>query len=134
MELHLPGHLDRDSPVRLFAHCLSDRYASQRVVADLEEPIIRSHAALELCPLTLPLRSTPCQCAFGKQAIIADLDEAICLVTYVLELRFPGHPDYANSLEKLSLGERLAAGINLGESVIFSRAVDDLCALWRPYG
>lgn len=71
--------------------------------------------------------------SFRKQATLGDLDEAICLAAYGLELRLPEHPDYDVSLQKLSLfiGERLARGITVVETITLARAVDNLRVLSR---
>ncbi|KAI6141769.1 hypothetical protein BKA82DRAFT_832879 [Pisolithus tinctorius] len=71
---------------------------------------------------------------FRERATVADLDEAISLTTYVLELRLPGHPDYTISHEQLALfvGERvrqLERGSSLDRPVTLGRAVDNLRVL-----
>ncbi|KAI6038384.1 hypothetical protein EDC04DRAFT_2896406 [Pisolithus marmoratus] len=71
---------------------------------------------------------------FRKHRAIADLDEAICLATYALELRPPKHSDYAVSVEQLAVlvNERfwrIDQGTNSNESAMLGQAVDNLCAL-----
>ncbi|KAI6011591.1 hypothetical protein EDC04DRAFT_2905379 [Pisolithus marmoratus] len=71
---------------------------------------------------------------FRKQHVIPDLDEAICLATYALELRLPKRRSYAVSVEKLAVfvgerAQRSVQGTNSHESVMLGRAVDRLCAL-----
>ncbi|KAI6011586.1 hypothetical protein EDC04DRAFT_2958771 [Pisolithus marmoratus] len=71
---------------------------------------------------------------FQKQPVIADLDEAICLFTYALELQLPEHCNYAASLKNLAvlIGERvqgLTPSSELNESVMLRRTVNNLYAL-----
>ncbi|KAI6011607.1 hypothetical protein EDC04DRAFT_2609844 [Pisolithus marmoratus] len=71
---------------------------------------------------------------FRKQSAIADLDEAICLATYALELRLPKHSDYAVSVDQLAVlvkeqFRRIDQGTNSNESAMLGQAVDSLCAL-----
>ncbi|KAI5999865.1 hypothetical protein F5J12DRAFT_270615 [Pisolithus orientalis] len=61
---------------------------------------------------------------FQKQATMTDLDNAICLATYALELGLPR--------EDVSVGgwvQRLAQGANSDKPDMLSRAADNLCVL-----
>ncbi|KAI6003403.1 hypothetical protein EDC04DRAFT_1019445 [Pisolithus marmoratus] len=66
---------------------------------------------------------------FQKQAALADLDEAICLATYALELRLPEHPDYTVFFKQLAcfVEERVQRLTQQSKSL--GPAVDNLGAL-----
>ncbi|KAI6157664.1 hypothetical protein BKA82DRAFT_228027 [Pisolithus tinctorius] len=137
LEILPPGHPHRGVVLYNLACVLWRKFQKQ---ADMP----RLHRANSLCrgrsqsladvPSSLFELSLHLWDRFHKQAALTDLDEAICLTTYALELRLPGHPDYAVSLKHLALfiGERvqrLAHQSKSGEPVLRSCVVDNLGAL-----
>ncbi|KAI6003214.1 hypothetical protein F5J12DRAFT_913758 [Pisolithus orientalis] len=138
LELCPPGHPDRGESLHTVARDLWKRFQKQADAPELHKanqatsvvhPTSHPDVPSSLFELSLHLWDK-----FQKQATLADLDEAICLATYVLELQLPGHPDYADSLQQLALFvregiQRLAQQMNLGEAALLSRAVDNLGTL-----
>ncbi|KAI6115446.1 hypothetical protein EDD17DRAFT_1505856 [Pisolithus thermaeus] len=150
------GHPDRSSSIYELA--LSD---------DLEEAILCGRVALELCPSGHPdhgvvLYNLACDFwrklqflhqatsvdQFQKQAVVADLDNAICLATYALEFRLPaeddsvahgsgGWPRRQIQMNPSCVGERARfqaqhAIIDLKKAITFYRHVLQLCPGGHP--
>ncbi|KAI6094211.1 hypothetical protein EDD16DRAFT_1904063 [Pisolithus croceorrhizus] len=131
------GHPDRSSSIYELA--LSD---------DLEEAILCGRVALGLCPSGHPdhgvvLYNLACDFwrklqflhqatsvdQFQKQAVVADLDNAICLATYALEFRLPAEDD------SVAHGARFQAQhaiIDLKKAITFYRHVLQLCPGGHP--
>ncbi|KAI6011599.1 hypothetical protein EDC04DRAFT_769661 [Pisolithus marmoratus] len=137
VELHPPGHPSRAECLRTLSRGIwatfqrpgSGRARSVHQGLLLPHPTSNAGAASTFHDLSLHLWDK-----FQKQPAIADLDEAICLATYALELRLPKHSDYVVSIEKLAVlvkerSQRIDQGTNSNESVMLGQAADNLCAL-----
>ncbi|KAI6006583.1 hypothetical protein F5J12DRAFT_831585 [Pisolithus orientalis] len=82
-------------------------------------PSSRADVASSLFELSLHLWDR-----FQKQATMTDLDDAICLAAYALELRLP-HEDVSIA----RWVQRLAQGADPDEPVMLGQVADNLCVL-----
>ncbi|KAI6006570.1 hypothetical protein F5J12DRAFT_913107 [Pisolithus orientalis] len=137
LELYPPGHSSRATSLNNLACDLCKKHAiipgshrenSLRRAVSLVYPASFAGVPSTLFELSLHLWGR-----FQIQGKLADLDEAICLATYVLELLLPGHSDYAVSLQQLAFFvgkrvQRLAQQLDLDDTLL-CRAVDNICAL-----
>ncbi|KAI6046722.1 hypothetical protein EDC04DRAFT_1247187 [Pisolithus marmoratus] len=126
LELCPPGHSDRSVVLYSLACDLRKKFQKQdwlhmvlhQAMTEVRPPS-RTDVAFSLFELSQGLWDQ-----FQRQAIMTDLDNAICLATHALELQVPREDV---SVEKMV--ERLAQGASSDESVMLDRVENNLCAL-----
>ncbi|KAI6042939.1 hypothetical protein EDC04DRAFT_2891523 [Pisolithus marmoratus] len=134
LELCPPGHPDRAVVLYNLACDLSKKSRKQADTAGVHRESSLHRAASVPCPTSMAdVASLLFEFSlhlwdkFQKQSAMSNLDDAICLATYALELQLP-----RRSHHDVSLGtwiQRLAQGTSSDESVMLGRAVDNLSVL-----
>ena len=138
LEHRPPGHAGRAKALADLASSLRKKFEETDGVAGLDEAIVLSREASDLCPkFGHPLCSLAwyLHYRYRKQGTLPDLEEAITFSRAGLELRPAGHPRRSNSLYNLAiyLHDRYreqASIADLEEAITLGRAVLDL----RPTG
>ncbi|KAI5988527.1 hypothetical protein EDD15DRAFT_2531646 [Pisolithus albus] len=119
LELCLPGHPDRGLVLYSLACDLWKKFRYLHQATVVVRPTSRADLASSLFELSQHFWDRS-----QKQAMVTDLDNAICLATYALELRL--------SPEDVSVAawvQRLFKEANSDEPVVLSGAIDNLRAL-----
>ncbi|KAI6139280.1 hypothetical protein EDD17DRAFT_364942 [Pisolithus thermaeus] len=119
LELCPPWHPDRGMVLYNLACDFWKKFQFLHQAATVAPPTSRVDLAFSLCEFSQHLWDQ-----FQKQAMTTDLDNAIRLATYALELRLP--PEHSSVGKWV---QRLAQEETLDEPVMLSGAVDNLCAL-----
>ncbi|KAI5992102.1 hypothetical protein EDD15DRAFT_2368366 [Pisolithus albus] len=117
--LYPPGHSDRGVILHSLACDLWKKFQYLREAAAVVRPTSRADLASALFNLSQHLWDR-----FQEQVMMTDLDDAICLATYALELQLPPEDDSITTwLQRLTPGE------NSVELVIPGHVVDNLHAI-----
>ncbi|KAI5988773.1 hypothetical protein EDD15DRAFT_2198856 [Pisolithus albus] len=114
-----PGHSDRGVILHNLACDLWKKFQYPRKAAAVVRPTSRADLASALFGLSQHVWDQ-----FRKEAMVADLDNAVCLATHALELRLPPEDDSVAAWV-----QRVAKGANSDELAMPGRMVDNLRTL-----
>ncbi|KAI6001456.1 hypothetical protein EDD15DRAFT_2193060 [Pisolithus albus] len=116
LELCPPGHSDRGVIRHSLACELWKKFQHLHQTAAVVRPTSRADLASSLFEFSQHFWDR-----FRKEAMLTDLDNAVCLATYALDLQLPPEDDSVAAWV-----ERLAKGANSGELVMPGRVIDNL--------